>query len=444
MQREIMNDLKKWKDKENRKPLLITGVRQCGKTYIIKEFGKKEFSKVAYLNLERNPKIGEVFKKDLDTNRIIMELSNFFLDEAIDIQNTLLILDEIQMEALAITSLKYFYEDMKELAIIGAGSLLGVSLRKESGSFPVGKIDILNMYPLGFKEFVLAIKGESFLKYLNEIDYKEEMPSYLLDELNNLYRDYLIVGGFPEAVNVWIDSKDIKLVNEVHDNLILGYIGDFSKHAPRNEITNLNLIWESIPNQLAKDNNKFIFSHVKNSARAKELETSLVWLLDAGLIHKLTKVENANIALKQNEESTYFKVYMCDTGLLCRLANFNIKSLLNENDLNGGFRGSLTENYVLNELLKNKFKPYYWKNKNTSELDFLVEYEDKVIPIEAKANTNTKAKSYNNFVKNYNSYIGFKFSKKNNAINMVENTRTFSCNLGLVWLLKRILESEID
>jgi len=439
MKREIMQDLISWKNKRNRKPLLLTGVRQCGKTYILRKFGEEHFDNYVYLNLERDPQIAAVFNYDYDTKRILQDISNLSLLPEIIPNKTLLIIDEIQFNPKAITALKYFAEDMPELCIVGAGSLLGVSLREEGASFPVGKVDRLEMYPMSFKEFLLESKSRRIVNSIENFDITKLLPDYILDNLNREYTNYLLVGGMPEAVKVWFENHNLAEVNEIQDNIIAGYENDFSKHSPKNELTNIELIWRSIPEQLAEDNNKFVFSRVKKSARAKDLEKSIGWLIDAGLIRVVTKVDNPQVPLSFYSNSSFYKIYLCDVGLLSRMAGFTLKSLLEKDESTGGFRGSLSENFINNELVSLGYVTYFWRSKNSAEVDFLIEDDGRVIPIEVKANVNTKAKSYNDFIKRYKTKIGFRFSLNNSGENKVGVTKTYSLPLSLVFRLKDYL-----
>lgn len=441
MERLIMQDLIRWKEKRDRKPLLMTGVRQSGKTYILQRFGQEHFESVAYLNLEKQPQVGEVFERDYDVRRIVRELSNLFLKEAIDIQKTLLILDEIQIQPKAITALKYFQEDLPDLAVVGAGSLLGVSLRRDQAAFPVGKIDRIILYPMNFEEFLKAHPERPLTDIVKNYPLDEALPDYILEELEAQLRTYLIVGGMPEAVKVWYASQDLHQVQEIQDNLLFGYENDFSKYALPEQIVNIRDVWRSVPVQLAQDNNKFIFSRVRDSARAKTLEAAMGWLVDAGLIYRLSRVNHASAPLSSHALLNQYKVYLADVGLLSRRGNFSMTALVEKSSHTGNFRGSLIENYVLNELLVKGFDPYYWTSGNLAELDFIVENHSKVIPIEAKANINTQAKSYRQFVKKYDSEIGFKFSLKNIGVNKVESCETYSLPLAYVWRLREYLQT---
>lgn len=442
MQREIIDKLLAWKEKSTRKPLLLTGLRQCGKTYILKKFGKEYFKNFVYINLERDPRISEIFSFNYDTKRIIRDIANMLLIPEIIAEESLLVIDEIQFNPKAITALKYFYEDMPDLAVVGAGSLLGVSIREEGASFPVGKVDMLEMYPMNFREFLWANQKKGLIDSLKSYDLSDPLPSYILDEINSQYTDYLLVGGMPEAVKAWVLNKNLLEVNEIQNHIIAGYENDFSRHSPKNELVNIELIWRSIPEQLAQENNKFVFSRVKKSARAKELEKSIGWLIDAGLIYLVPKIENPQVPLSVYSDSSYYKIYMADVGLLSRTANFTLRSLIEKSEETGGFRGSLTENFINNELINQGYKTYFWRSDNTAELDFLIEDDGRLIPIEVKSNINTKAKSYQIFTKRYKNQLGFKYSQNNIGLNMVNETKTYSLPLGLVFLLREYLRKE--
>ncbi len=439
MKREIMKDLVFWKNKKNRKPLLLTGVRQCGKTYILKKFAEEHFDNYVYINLEREPQIAEVFNYGYDTKRILEDIINLKLLPDFIPTETLLLIDEIQINPKAITALKYFQEEMPELAIVGAGSLLGVSIREEGASFPVGKVDRLEMHPMSFKEFLLESDSRGIAKSIDGYEKTKPLPDYILEKLNREYTDYLLVGGMPEAVKNWFENRNLSEVNEIQDNIILGYENDFSRHSPQSELPNIELIWRSIPEQLSQENNKFVFSRVKKSARAKDLEKSIGWLIDAGLIHVVTKVENPQVPLSFYSDSSFYKIYLCDVGLLSRMANFTLKSLIEKDESTGGFRGSLAENFINNELVSLGYDTYFWRSGNTAELDFLIEDEAGVVPIEAKANINTKAKSYAIFVNRYENDVGFKFSLNNIGENLEENTTTYSLPLALAYRIKEYL-----
>lgn len=284
MERRIIEKLKKWKTKQNRKPLLLTGVRQCGKTYILKEFGKNEFEEIAYFNFDGNSRLKSIFENDFEIDRILDELGSIILGKKIEAGKTLVIFDEIQDCPRAIQSLKYFCENKRELHLIAAGSLLGVALRKDGISFPVGKIDRIEMFPMTFEEFVIADGGKNLIEGIKKLSIEKEISELYTIPLEKYLKNYYIVGGMPEAVQTWIDTHDYKAVEEIQDNILKDYSDDFGKHTNPETAVKIKQIWDSIPVQIARDNNKFIFSHVKEGARAKDLEEALKWLINAGIV----------------------------------------------------------------------------------------------------------------------------------------------------------------
>lgn len=434
-----MNQLVEWKDSADRKPLLLTGVRQCGKTWVMKDFGERYFDDVAYFIFEGNQGLSSVFEYDFNIERILDELGNVIRGKTIIPGKTLVIFDEIQACPKAITSLKYFCENKRDLHIICAGSLLGVAIKQENISFPVGKVDRMQMYPMSFSEFLRADGNKAIYDGVQRYTIDRELPQLYTGQLEKELKYYYIVGGMPEAVSKWIETHNFEQVEKVQENILLDYSDDFSKHAPLPDVPKLGWIWDSIPKQLAKDNNKFVFSHVKAGKRSAELEDALGWLTDAGLIHKLELVKNPELPLSFYADATFFKVYMSDVGLLRKKSGVSYKVILEDSDLYKNFKGAFTENFVLNELIKLKIHPYYWNSGNTAELDFIFENEDKIIPVEAKADIHTRAKSYGLYCKKYKPKIGFKFSMKNVGSNKVEETTTYSLPLYLIWMIKKYL-----
>lgn len=439
MKRDIIRQLLKWKDSDDRKPLILTGVRQCGKTYSLKEFGTCYFDEVAYFNFEQNQFIASAFEYDYDVERILRELTTAVHGKKIAAGKTLVVFDEIQACPKAITSLKYFYENMPELHLACAGSLLGVALNHENISFPVGKVDRLQMYPMSFIEFLKADGMEDLIQLVDNYDNTREIPEIFSLPLSKALKNYYIVGGMPEVVKKWVNTHDYVDVDKIQDNILTDYSSDFSKHAPINDIPKLGWIWDSVSQQLAKENNKFVFSHVKAGKRSAELEDALQWLVDAGLIYRLELVENAELPLSFHANATSFKVYMADNGLLRRKSGISAKTIVEETELYKNFKGAFTENYVMTELIKLGFKPYFWRSGNTAELGFLIEANDRIIPIEAKAEISTKAKSYGQFCRKYRPQYGFKLSMKNVGNNSVEQTMTYSLPLYLMWKIKKYL-----
>ena len=443
MQREIKEKLIQWKESRRRKPLLLTGVRQCGKTYALREFGESCFENTVYLNFEENEKLGELFQYDFDVSRIIREIS---ISQRVNIDpgKTLLILDEIQECPRAITSLKYFCENMPALHVACAGSLLGVAIKRENFSFPVGKVNRMKMFPMNFREFVLAGEYGNILALLEDWPTERPVPELYSVPLKKLLMEYYAVGGMPEAVMEWHSSHDMSVVEEIQDEILQDYADDFSKHAPISQLEKIRWIWDSVPKQLAKENNKFVFSHVKEGKRAAELEDALLWLRDAGLVTQLELVEKPELPLSSASDATYFKVYMSDVGLLRRKSGLSADTILEGGELYLRYKGSLSENYVLNELMSQGDTAYFWRSGNTAEVDFLVESDGAIVPIEVKSADNVQAKSYKQFCKKYSPRTGFKLSMKNIGENLCEGTRTISLPLWMTWGWKRYLHTDIN
>lgn len=439
MERQIINDLIEWKNSKRRKPLLLTGVRQCGKTYVIKEFGEKYFENYIYINFESNEKLSGIFEFDFDVERMIKEIEDFADQGRIEPGKTLLIFDEIQECPKAITSLKYFCENMRELHLICAGSLLGVAIKQENISFPVGKVNRIQMYPMSFREFVIADGGKKYLDALESWPTDKAIADLYKIPMEKYLKAYYIVGGMPEVVSEWVTSHDYNEIEVIQDEILADYADDFSKHAPLKEVEKIRWIWDSVPTQLAKENNKFMFSHVKEGKRAAELEDALQWLKDAGLLRALELVEKVELPLSSSANATYFKVYMSDIGLLRRKSGVSYQTILNGDDSYIRYKGALAENYVLNELISTGVSPYFWRSGNLAEIDFLFEKDGNIIPVEVKSADNTQAKSYKSFCKKNTPKTGFKISMKNIAENLCEKTRTVNLPLYLAWNLKSYL-----
>ena len=441
MKRDILDKLIEWKNSGRRKPLILSGVRQCGKTHTLSEFGEKYFKNVCYINFEADSKFVAVFDYDYDTERIVNEISLLRNCKITD-GETLLIFDEIQEAPRAITALKYFCENRPGLHLACAGSLLGVALKHQNISFPVGKVNRIKMLPMNFKEFVTAVDGEQYIKLFSSWPLGREIPPVYTQKLERLLKEYYVVGGMPEAVKEYAETKNFETVAQIQDEILADYADDFSKHAPVSEIEKIRLVWDSAPKQLAKENNKFVFSHVKEGKRAHELEGALQWLKNAGLVHLVELVQNAESPLSAYADATYFKVYASDVGLLCRRLGMGYKNYFEDGGLQTAFKGAVTENYVLNELLNLSYQPYFWRSGNSAELDFLFDNSGEVIPVEVKAATNTQAKSYKQFCKKFKVKSGFKLSLKNIAVNDCEGTATISLPLYLQWNMKSFLCGE--
>ncbi|MBO4452876.1 MAG: ATP-binding protein [Clostridia bacterium] len=400
MKRNITAQLLAWKNDPERKPLVLKGVRQCGKTYILKAFGAENYSDVAYFNFEETPAISDLFDQDLDVRRIILELG-LLRGKSIAPGKTLLIFDEIQECAKALTSLKYFCENAREYHVACAGSLLGIAIHRDR-SFPVGKVDFLTLYPVSFYEFLAATESEELAEHLSRFDFVKPLSEALATKLSTALRIYYIVGGMPEAVETWRTSIDADKVEKVQQQILSGYELDFVKHASANEFPKLSAIWRSIPQQLAKPNNKFIFSQVKKGWRAKDLEDALEWLSGAGLVYKVCKIEKPFFPLSAYADASAFKLYLSDVGLLRKLANVPPSIVLDSSGTYTEFKGAMTENFVLGELVKAVCTDqYYWNSGNQAEVDFVIQNGGEIVPIEVKSEKNVKARSLAEYRKKY-------------------------------------------
>lgn len=409
MKRLLSAELNKWRQKSNRKPLVLKGVRQCGKTWLLREFGKQYYPDVATFNFEENPALCSIFDQDLDAKRILLELG-IVRGKAIQPEKTLIILDEIQACGKALTSLKYFQENALEYHIVCAGSLLGIALHEEQ-SFPVGKVDFLTLYPMSFEEFLMAMDQEMLAGYLDSLKPGQKISEPVANQLTGWLRQYFIIGGMPEVVRTWKETGELIEAERVQQAILLSYELDFAKHAPRTEFPKLNAIWTSIPQQLSKPNNKFMFSHVKKGWRAKELENALEWLIGAGLIHKVCLIEKPYFPLSSYADATSFKLYLCDIGLLRKLAGVPAQIIWNTSDLYTEFRGAMTENYVLTELIRSAADTlYYWNSGNTAEVDFVLQQGVEIVPIEVKSQKSIKSRSLAEYRKKYNPAYAVKTS----------------------------------
>ncbi|MGK9127111.1 ATP-binding protein [Olivibacter jilunii] len=391
MKRQALVYLEAWKNSHNRKPLIIRGARQVGKTWLMKEFGKLAYEQVAYINLESNAIARNLFDADFDVQRIITGIQ---IDTGvmIDAGNTLLIIDEIQESSAAITALKYFQENASQYHIICAGSLLGVALNRHT-SFPVGKVDFLDLYPLNFHEFLDAVQQTPLKELL--LDKNWELIQSFAPKYIELLRTYYYVGGMPEAVSVYSKQRDITEVRSIQKRILLAYEQDFSKHAPHDIVPRLRMLWNSIPAQLAKENKKFVYGIIRQGARAKDYELALAWLIDCGLVKQIFNVSKPAVPLKAYEDFNAFKLFMVDVGLLGAMTDLDARTLLEGNAIFQEFKGALTEQYVAQQLItRSDLNIYYWSAQNArAEVDFLVQLSGEIIPIEVKAEENLQAKS---------------------------------------------------
>ena len=400
MYRIAMERLLKWKERKYRKPLIIEGARQVGKTWLMKEFGRLYYDDTVYINFDSNSRMAELFASDLDTNRLIMGLE-LYAGRKIDPDHTLLIFDEVQEVPRALTSLKYFCENAPEYAIVAAGSLLGVALHKGT-SFPVGKVDFMDLYPLTFQEFLCALGEERFVSILQSSD--TDMVTMFKSKYMDRLREYYYVGGMPEVVQAYIETKDFNLVREIQKNLLNYYQQDFSKHADISLVPRLNLVWNSVPMQLAKENKKFIYGQVRKGSRAKDFELAIQWLLDCGLIYKVPRAGKPALPLKAYLNLDVFKIYLLDVGLLIAMTDLDARVIIDGNRIFTEFKGALTEQYVLQQLIASEnIEPYYYSTENSrGEIDFLLQGKTSVIPVEVKAEENLRAKSLRAFCDKYN------------------------------------------
>ncbi|WP_418938744.1 ATP-binding protein [Leyella stercorea] len=407
MERSIYSSLKKWKESPTRKPLILQGARQVGKTYILKEFGAREYSEVVYINCDDNNDMQNMFV-DYDVDRIIRSMSAIS-SVSIKPSTTLLILDEIQEVERGLASLKYFCEKAPEYHVAVAGSLLGITLH-EGTSFPVGKVDMLYMYPMDFEEFLLAMGKEQLVELLRNNSWAVLTP--LRGMLTELLRQYYFVGGMPEAVKTYVERGDIWEVRSIHSKIIDAYRNDMSKHVPKQQVQRINMVWNSIPSQLARDNKKFIYGALRKGARANDFEIAIQWLVDSGLVHKVHRISKPVVPLKFYEDMASFKLFLLDCGLLGALSETPPEQILIGDNVFEEYKGAFTENYVLQQLksLPRTFVYYYSNDNSTLEIDFVVQHDAHIIPIEVKAEENLRAKSLRQFVTDNSGLHGVRFS----------------------------------
>lgn len=391
MYRIAIEKLYKWKNSKRRKPLIIEGARQVGKTWLMKEFGKQAYADTVYINFDSNSRMADLFSADLDTDRLIMGLE-LYAGRKINPENTLLIFDEVQEVPRALASLKYFYENAPQYHIVCAGSLLEIALHQGT-SFPVGKVDFLKLHPLSFSEFLMATGNERFAELLKKQDY--EMITSFKQTYIDALKHYYFVGGMPEAVQSFAENKDFNEVRAIQKRILAAYEQDFSKHAPNEIVPKIRMLWNSIPSQLARENKKFIYGLVREGGRAREYETAIMWLSDCGLVHKVSRVNAAGIPLKAYEDLKAFKLFIVDVGLLGCMTGLRQRTLLDGDDLFVEFKGALTEQYVCQQLktIEDLGVYYYTNDRSSCEIDFVVDTGEQIVPIEVKAEINLRAKS---------------------------------------------------
>jgi len=408
--RAAIEKLYSWKESKHRKPLIIEGTRQVGKTWLMKEFGSKAYAETVYINFDGDSRMADLFASDLDTDRLILGLE-LYAGKKITPENTLLIFDEVQEVPRALSSLKYFYENAPQYHIVCASSLLGIALQQGT-SFPVGKVDFLRLYPLSFQEFLKATGNERFAKLLDKQDYE------MITSFNQTYIDalkhYYFVGGMPEAVQSFADEKDFNEVRNIQKRILAAYEQDFSKHAPNEIVLKIRMVWNSIPAQLAKENKKFVYGLVREGGRAKEYETAILWLTDCGLIHKISRVNAAGIPLKAHEDLKAFKLFIVDVGLLGCMTGLRQRMLLDGNDLFVEFKGALTEQFVCQQFktIEDLGVYYYTNDRGSCEVDFVVDTGEQIIPVEVKAEVNLRAKSLRVYKDKYEPKISVRTSMR--------------------------------
>lgn len=407
MKRDIYNKLLQWKNDSNRKPLIITGARQVGKTWIMREFGKNEYANVVYINCDNEKRIETLLSEDYNIDRILLGLQAI---SGVNIKSdkTLIIFDEIQQIPRGLHLLKYFYEENPEYHVMVAGSLLGITLN-QGVSFPVGKVDIMEMNPMNFNEFLEAMGQEQLLKVLNTNDWK------LIDSLSTKYiellRQYYYVGGMPEVVCSYCKDKNLAQVRNIQNNILKAYRNDISKHATKSESVKIGQVLDSLPSQLSKENKKFIYGVIKTGARAAEYELAIQWLIDAGIVHKVNRIKEAKMPLKFYEDISAFKLFLLDMGLFACMCEVPASEMLVGNNVFVEYKGAFAEQYVLQQLVCQNVKPYYWSSEKTpSEIDFVIQKDNKIIPIEVKAEVNVKARSLRQFITNNPELKAVRFS----------------------------------
>ena len=396
MKRKIYSKLIEWKKSPSHKPLILNGVRQCGKTYIMKEFGKNEYQTFAYVNCDRNENLHQIFEGGFNISKIIRGISAL---SGVDIipGKTLIFLDEVQSFPLVLESLKYFCEDAPDYHVAVAGSLLGIALH--SGvSFPVGKVQTMKLYPMDFEEFLMAKGEQQLLRIMHDHDF--DLLTALHEKCKDLLRQYYYVGGMPEVVKSYIDNGQLKPVRTIQNEILSNYAGDFSKHAPYQEVPRISMVWQSILGQLSRENKKFIYGALKKGGRAKEFEVAIQWLVDAGLVYKVNKCTKPQLPLKFYEDFTAFKLYLCDCGLMGAMADTAAKDVLIGDSVFTEYKGAFTEQYVLQQILSSGISDIYYYSADDSrmEMDFLMQREGALLPVEVKGGTSIKSTSLHNYL----------------------------------------------
>ena len=413
MYRKIMNFLEEWKESRHRKPLILQGARQVGKTYSLLEFGRKCYENVAYFNFETNPKLAKTFEENISPKYLLPILSHL-AGQTIIREKTLIIFDEVQLCERALTSLKYFCEDAPDYPIIVAGSLLGVAVNREKFSFPVGKVEIKTLYPMDMEEFLLALGEDELVKQIKQCFAADTpLPSALHDAAMQLYRQYLVVGGMPECVRLFVETKDYLLVRHTQDVILASYLNDMSKYNNLNEIKKTRLTYDNITVQISRKNTRFQYKLIKKGGRASEFENAIEWLCLSGIVSQVYQVEQIKKPLENYRDIDAFKIYVSDPGLLCAKKDLAANDILYMVEELNDFKGGMTENYVHIQLTINGYRTYYWESARGAEVDFIIQRDGKLIPVEVKAADNTRAKSLKVYMETYHPDYAIKLSAKN-------------------------------
>jgi len=408
MERKALKELIDWKQRKDKNPLIIRGARQVGKTWLMKEFGRLQYKQTAYISFDNNEKMCKIFEEDFNINRLLLaiEVESGF---KINPDNTLIIFDEIQECPKALTSLKYFNENAPEYDIVAAGSLLGVACHEGTG-FPVGKVEFMDLFPLSFEEFMLAMEESKLWDLIQNQDF--QMIGVFKNKFENLLRQYCYIGGMPAVVMDFINNKDFKRVRARQKNILTSYEEDFTKHIQANTAAKIRLLWTSIPSQLTRENKKFIYGAVRHGARARDFETALSWLCNSGLVYRVNKITKPGLPIIAYEDFNAFKLFVLDVGLLGALTNLDVKTLLEGDKIFEEFKGAIAEQYVFQQFKTIQDLPiFYWSNETSrAEIDFIVQLNSKVIPVEVKATTNLQAKSFKNYIEKFKPEIAIRTS----------------------------------
>lgn len=436
MKRILYKKLTDWKNNPKRKPLLLQGARQVGKTYLIKEFAKNEYENLVYLNFEENKGLKSLFVQSLNAKTIIENIE-LYIGRKISFHNSIIFFDEIQIVPDALTSLKYFNEQLPEYHVISAGSLLGVSVGKQQ-SFPVGKVNFLNLYPMSFLEYLYAFDEDLLIEKLLKMNNVEMLPEIIHEKLIKYLMKYLFLGGMPEVLQTYLDTKDINLARKIQEEILEAYKRDFSKYTDRNQAIKTSELWLSIPYQLSKENKKFKYKDVRKNARASNFEQTIEWLRQAGLINIVYNLKTPKIPLAGYTDFSKFKIYLLDTGLLGAMLNLSSDIIIRPNDYFKEYNGAFIENYVASELTTNGYKDlFYWKSKNDAEVDYIIQHKNSIIPLEVKSGTSRNIKSLRSYEDKYNPKLIIRISPRN----FIQDEKFINIPLYSVFAINNVLNA---